>query len=73
LHIHEDVAIYVGRHLRDSLCAGTVVLPSHSRMASESGYGINDAAIVGGHDDFLNALCQFGTGVYSLNHRLTVN
>jgi hypothetical protein len=61
----------VGGDFRDAFGAGAVVGAGHARFAAKGFHGLDNALVVGSHNDAVDGLCKLGTRVDALNHRLT--
>jgi hypothetical protein len=70
LHIHEDVALFVGGDFRHTFRAGTVVAACHAGVTAEALDGFEDAIIVGGNNDTGGTSGELGAFVNSLDHGL---
>jgi hypothetical protein len=71
LDIHENIAFNVRRDLGDPFGACAMIDPGHAGLAAKAGHDFEDAFVIGGDDDAAYPLCQFGTFVHALDHRLS--
>lgn len=68
LDIDENVAGFVRGHLGDALGSGAMVRAGHTGFAPEGFHSIEDALVVGGHQDAMDGLGAFGALVDMLDH-----
>lgn len=68
LHVDKQVSGLVGSDLGDAFGAGAVIGAGHAGLAAEGVDRLEDAVVVGGDDDAVDAMCQLGTFIDALNH-----